>query len=239
MKKEILLLRKELKTLNSAEGKAAAQRFHKETIRCYGIRTPVVRALAKREFLAIKPLGKEAIFGFCEDLFASGFVEEAQIACEWSFALKRSYDMSDLDVFEGWISGYVNNWAICDGFCNNTVGHLLLRFPACLPRLKKWAVADNRWLQRAAAVSLIIPARKGEFSAESFAIADMLLRSPDDLVQKGYGWLLKVVSKPHPKEVFQFVADRKHVMPRTALRYAIEHFSPTQKKQLMAEPARR
>jgi 3-methyladenine DNA glycosylase AlkD len=44
----------------------------------------------------------------------------------------------------------------------------------------------------------------------------------DDMVQKGYGWMLKEASKPYQKEVFDFVMRNKAVMPRTALRYAIE-----------------
>lgn len=53
-------------------------------------------------------------------------------------------------------------------------------------------------------------------------IASILLRDPDDIVQKGYGWMLKEASRLHQPEVFQFVLDHKREMPRTALRYAIE-----------------
>ncbi len=42
------------------------------------------------------------------------------------------------------------------------------------------------------------------------------------MVQKGYGWMLKEASKPYQEEVFDFVMKNKTVMPRTALRYAIE-----------------
>ena len=50
----------------------------------------------------------------------------------------------------------------------------------------------------------------------------MLLTDLDDLVQKGYGWLLKEESRVHQKAVFDYVIARRKVMPRTALRYAIE-----------------
>ena len=39
---------------------------------------------------------------------------------------------------------------------------------------------------------------------------------------KGYGWLLKEASRKHTEEVFAYVMRYKKVMPRTALRYAIE-----------------
>jgi 3-methyladenine DNA glycosylase AlkD len=44
----------------------------------------------------------------------------------------------------------------------------------------------------------------------------------DDLVQKGYGWMLKAASEFDQKAVFDYVMSKKDVMPRTALRYAIE-----------------
>jgi 3-methyladenine DNA glycosylase AlkD len=48
------------------------------------------------------------------------------------------------------------------------------------------------------------------------------LLDPDDLVQKGYGWLLKEESRKHQKEVYDYVVKNRQIMPRTALRYAIE-----------------
>lgn len=233
MEKILQTLKAELKKLSNTEGQAVARRFHKEEIKTYGIKVPVVRSLAKETFREIKPLGKEAIFKMCDSLFATAYVEDAHIACEWTFSLKKQFEKTDLKQFKYWIENYINNWATCDNFCNNTVGSFLLLYPEFVPQLKKWATTKNRWLQRAAAVSLILPARDGQFLEESFEIADLLLNSEDDLVQKGYGWLLKSQSKPHEKKVFQFVDERKDSMPRTALRYAIEHFSQAQKKKLM------
>ena len=90
-------------------------------------------------------------------------------------------------------------------------------------------------MRRSAAVSLIVPARKGKFLTNIFEIANLLLIDKDDLVQKGYGWLLKTASVPYQQEVFDYVMDRKTVMPRTALRYAIEKMPKVLKKQAMAK----
>jgi len=100
--------------------------------------------------------------------------------------------------------------------------------------LQSWATADNRWLRRAAAVSLILPARHGLFLSECLDICDLLLLDKDDLVQKGYGWLLKAVSEAHQRQLFDFVLARKSTMPRTALRYAIEKLPPDMKATAMA-----
>jgi 3-methyladenine DNA glycosylase AlkD len=53
-------------------------------------------------------------------------------------------------------------------------------------------------------------------------ISDMLLSDTDDMVQKGYGWLLKEASRKHQKQVFSYVVENRKKMGRTALRYAIE-----------------
>lgn len=88
---------------------------------------------------------------------------------------------------------------------------------------------------KAAAVSLIIPARKGLFLDDIFEIADSLLSDNDDLVQKGYGWMLKAASESHMQTVFEFVLARKNSMPRTALRYAIEKMPPQMRQMAMTK----
>jgi 3-methyladenine DNA glycosylase AlkD len=77
-------------------------------------------------------------------------------------------------------------------------------------------------MRRAAAVSLIVPAKQGKFLRESMEIASLLLTDTDDMVQKGYGWLLKEASREHTSEIHAFVMENRRRMPRTALRYAIE-----------------
>ena len=88
-------------------------------------------------------------------------------------------------------------------------------------------------VKRAAAVTLIIPARKGLFLDQIFKIADILLLDPDDLVQKGYGWMLKAASQAHQEEVFNYVMQKKAIMPRTSLRYAIEKMPGEMRKRAM------
>jgi 3-methyladenine DNA glycosylase AlkD len=110
---------------------------------------------------------------------------------------------------------------------------LIAKYPRSIGELMKWARSDNRWLKRASAVTLIIPAKKGEFLKEAFEISDILLVDADDMVQKGYGWLLKEESRKHQKEVFEYVMQNKHKMPRTALRYAVELMPGELRKKAM------
>ena len=115
------------------------------------------------------------------------------------------------------------------------MGDLLAMYPALVDNLYRWAMSGNRWMRRAAAVSLIVPARHGRVLDDVFRIADILLLDADDLVRKGYGWMLKAASEAHQREVFDYVMRHKAVMPRTSLRYAIEKMPPDLKARAMAK----
>lgn len=162
-------------------------------------------------------------------------MEESFIACNWAYALRKKYEPDDFSIFEQWLNNYVTNWASCDTLCNHTIGAFLEKYPEYISELKKWAKSDNRWVRRAAAVSLIVPARNGFFLKDIFEIADILLLDQDDLVQKGYGWMLKAASQSHQKEVHDYVMKKKNVMPRTALRYAIEKMPEELRLKAMAK----
>lgn len=215
-------LRKELALKGDAAIQQSTQRFFKESVVCYGLKSATVEGIAKNYFIQLKAWPKTDVYGLCEQLWQSGYMEECMIACEWSYAVRKQYTANDMAVFERWIQHYVTNWATCDTLCNHTVGTLVEMFPPLIDTLKTWSRSPNRWMKRASAVSLIIPARQGLFLDDIFEIADTLLSDPDDMVQKGYGWMLKSASKPYQQRVFDYVVSHKATMPRTALRYAIE-----------------
>jgi 3-methyladenine DNA glycosylase AlkD len=198
------------------------------------VKSAAVKKIAVKYFREIKGRDKKEIFSLCEDLLQANFGEEAFIAFEWSYSLRSQFVSEDFAVFEIWVDQYVDNWAKCDTLCNHTLGSFVEMYPQFIDNLGAWARAENRWLRRASAVSLILPARKGLFLKEAFEISDILLLDKDDMVQKGYGWLLKEASKKHPAEVFDYVMRNKAQMPRTALRYAIEKMPVEKKKEAMA-----
>lgn len=214
-------------TLNSKK------RFFKEEVKLLGLSVAEVTKISKHFYQTLKDSPKEDIFALCEELWKSGYSEEAYMACHFSYYISRKYEPADFVVFERWVNEYVTNWATCDTLCNHTVGTIVEKYPEYIEELKKWAKSPNRWVKRAAAVSLIIPARRGLFLNDIFEIADILLTDTDDLVQKGYGWMLKAASETHTEAVLNFVIARKAVMPRTALRYAIEKMPADMKAEAM------
>jgi 3-methyladenine DNA glycosylase AlkD len=235
MRPIINTIRNELKQNSDPHTKTTGQIFFKEKIKVYGVKAALVTRIAKAHDKDILALDKKEAFALCEELWQSGFMEESFIACHFSYLIRKTYEPADLKVFEKWVNNYVSNWASCDTLCNHTVGTFVEMYPEYLENLKKWARSKNRWTRRASAVSLIIPARHGKYLRDIFEISDILLMDGDDLVQKGYGWMLKAASEANQKEVFDYVMKNKDRMPRTALRYAIEKMPKDLKVKAMAK----
>jgi len=226
-------IRRELKKNADPKTRESAQRFFKESVNHYGVKSAVVGRIARDGFKAVKDKTKAEIFGLCETFWRSGYMEESFVACDWSYRLRADFEPADFKVFDKWVNKYVTNWASCDTLCNHSVGAFIEMYPRFLRGLKVWAKSKNRWARRASVVSLIIPARRGKFLKDIFGLADILLTDPDDMVQKGYGWMLKAASEAHQQEVFGYVMKHKAVMPRTALRYAIEKMPKALKAEAM------
>jgi 3-methyladenine DNA glycosylase AlkD len=229
------LIRQDLIKQADEKTKSSYRRFFKEDITFYGVNNALVNKIAAKHYPAVKPIGKKEIFRLCEELLKSDYSEEAFIACDWAYRQRKEFTPDDFSTFDSWLQKYINNWAKCDTLCNHTVGTFVEMYPQFIENLKQWARSDNRWLRRAAAVTLIIPAKRGKFLEDIFKIADILLTDTDDLVQKGYGWMLKDAAILHQPEVFAYVTKNKEVMPRTALRYAIERMPADLKRQAIAK----
>jgi len=65
---------------------------------------------------------------------------------------------------------------------------------------------------------------------DTYAIADILLHHPHDLIHKAVGWLLREAGKRDEARLRAWLQPRCHTMPRTMLRYAIEKFPPADRQ---------
>jgi len=214
-------IRQELEEKADPQARESFQRFFKESIQCYGVRVPVVSRIARNSWKKISSREKREIFLLCEELYASHYAEEAFIVSNWVPRLKDRFTKDDFSLFAHWIETYISNEATCDSICNHAIGDVIGKCPDVVNELKHWTKSENRWVRRAAAVSLIVPAKRGEFLNDVIGIADLLMTDNDDMVQKGYGWLLKEASRKHQAEIFEYVMKNRKMMSRTALRYAI------------------
>lgn len=215
-----------------AEGE---RRYFKGTIRNRGLSVPKCQKLARAVFAEHKAeLSREDWLALGEKLLSGGWHEEGTVGLELARRAELAPSKELFDTYEHWLGEYVGNWAHCDELCTHMIGSVIAAKPTLVRRLKPWAKSENRWLRRGAAVSLVVPARRGDFLQESLDIAKALVADSDDMVQKGFGWLLKEAAKQHRPEVTAFLEQHVRVMPRTAFRYAIELFPNSERKRLMA-----
>ncbi len=211
-------------------------RFFKDGLRpgeIYGVRTPIVRKIGTKYWKQIKNKDKSEIFSLCEQLLSLKISELLTLAFQFALNCRKNFEKNDLDLFEKWLEKYVDDWSKCDDICIRPLGFLVLDFPELLPRVFAWTKSKNMWLRRAAAVCLIPSLRRGKYLENAFRTADALISDNEDLVQKGYGWMLKEGSNKFPREVFEYVMANKNKMTRTALRYSIEKLPEKMEEEAM------
>ena len=234
--KEIIqALRKEFKKYDKPENKMDYQRWFKEELKnSIGFKAPIIKKVANEIFKQAKSIPKKDLLDTCEVLFESERSGEWGTASIWTLKISNQFNKSDFKRFENWLKNYVNNWGHCDSLCCGAFGELILQYPDLAGKTQTWAKSKNRWLRRASAVILIPSLNKGKQLDKAFQVSDILLHDVDDMVQKGYGWMLKVAAEKYQEKVFNYVVKHKAGMPRTALRYAIEKMSKELRKKAMS-----
>lgn len=116
---------------------------------------------------------------------------------------------------------YINNWDLVDLSAPEIVGeHLLNHDRKILTKLSK---SHSLWEQRIAIISTLTLVRHKMFS-DSFTLIEQMMQHPHDLIHKACGWTLREIGKRDREALSEFLMRWKDVMPRTMLRYAIEHY---------------
>ena len=138
-------------------------------------------------------------------------------------------------------TAYINNWDLVDLSCYPLLGEWLLGASDRSLLYDLTRSGKTLWEQRIGMVSTMTFIRHGQL-ADTFAIADILLHHPHDLIHKAVGWLLREAGKRDKPALEAFLkgpdphsgsssphswldpGSRYRTMPRTMLRYAIEKF---------------
>jgi len=114
----------------------------------------------------------------------------------------------------------VNNWDLVDVSAPYVVGGYLFDKPRDI--LYKLARSKNVWKRRTAIVSTYYFIRQGDID-DTFKIGELLVNDDHDLINKATGGWLREAGKRDPERLLRFLDKHAATMPRTALRYAIEH----------------
>ena len=124
-----------------------------------------------------------------------------------------------------------NNWDLVDLTAPGIVGRHLLNHPRDV--LYELVKSQILWEQRIAMVSTLTLIRNGEFG-DTLKLAELFLTHTHDLMHKACGWMLREVGKRDRAVLTAFLVKHKGAMPRTMLRYAIEHYPEAERKAFLA-----
>ncbi len=124
----------------------------------------------------------------------------------------------------------VNNWDLVDLTAWQILGAYLYEQGRGIDVLTRLARSKNLWERRAAMIATFYFIRR-KSAQEAFVVARVLFNDEHDLMHKAVGWMLRETGKHVSRDVLEkFLCCHYKNMPRTALRYAIEHFSRTRRQ---------
>lgn len=127
--------------------------------------------------------------------------------------------------------GRVNNWDLVDNSAPGVVGlHALSHGPEVL---RHYAESAGMWENRIAVVGTWPLIKHGDFTP-TFRLVEKYLGHPHDLMHKACGWMLREVGKQDQEALTAFLRKYRLLLPRTTLRYALEHYADPLRKELMA-----
>ncbi|MGL5416238.1 MAG: DNA alkylation repair protein [Clostridium sp.] len=199
------------------------------------IKTGEIRKVSSKVFKVITDKKIENILEICEALLEEQSWELGIIAYDWANRVRNQYTTETYEVFYSWLKKYVRGWGDCDDFCTRAFGQLLMKYKSLFIQILDWTKDEAFWVRRAAAVILIPAISKNDYEGiNPLEIANKLLKDEQDLVRKGYGWMLKELSKVDEKIVVEYLEGNYKDMPRVAFRYAVEKIDSEKRKYLMS-----
>ena len=232
MKQLTKTITKKLQALSDAEKREIFPKFFKagkgeygEGDRFLGVTVPNIRAIAK--------LHKDISIEEIRELIQSEWHEVR--LCALIIMVEKSKKKDEAlckELFNLYLSQTkrINNWDLVDLSCRFIIGEYLLDKSRDI--LYHLAQSPLLWDNRIAIVSTYAFIRKGQLE-DTYALSDLMMQHPHDLMHKAIGWMLREAGKRNPERLYDYVMSHRADMPRTMLRYAIEKFSPKERAILM------
>lgn len=183
-----------------------------------GVTVPQQRSLARKyQDLSFEDITSLSHSPIHEERLLSLFILVGQF--------KKADPAAQKKIYEFYLSNtkQINNWDLVDLSADKIVGSFLEDKPKDI--LKKLAKSESLWERRIAMIATFHYIKKGDPKL-ALEIAEILVNDKHDLIQKAVGWSLREIGqKCGENYLTDFLDNFAATMPRTALRYAIEHFS--------------
>lgn len=195
----------------------------------WGLTVPEQRVIAK-QFLAL-PLSEIQI------LLNNKIHEQRLTALHiLVYQFKKANKIEQKKIYQFYLKNtkHINNWDLVDTSARDIVGKYLILHPEERKKLYTLVKSKNLWERRIAIIATHAFIQKNDFT-DTLKISELLLHDKEDLMHKAVGWMLREIGKHDVTVLVKFLQVHKNKMPRTALRYAIEHFPPEIRKSYLAK----
>ena len=190
-----------------------------------GVVVPNTRLVAKRH--------KDAPFEVMAELLQSQWHECRLCALLMLVErFKKSDEKGRKLIYDFYLSqtARINNWDLVDLTCRDIVGEYLVDKDRSL--LYRLAESENLWEQRISIVSTWAFIRRNDFG-DTLELSERLIGHKHDLMHKAVGWMLREVGKKERQTLTDFLERNATRLPRTALRYAIEHYPEPERQYFL------
>ena len=197
-----------------------------------GISVPHSRKVAKEyKELSLSEIKRLSTSSFHEIRFVALAILVNQFrAAKDPIVRKRLYE-TYISMVKG--GGIVNNWDLVDASAPY-LGEYLIDQPGRVKILMKLAKNKDLWVQRVAIILTFALIRAGN-NKPTLILAKEYLNHPHDLIHKASGWMLREVGKRDLAALRGFLKQHVHQMPRTMLRYSIEHLPKSERKRWLLD----
>lgn len=221
-----------LKSLHQYDQPVTTSRYHKPYVEgqqdyYIGISVPDLRKLSKKWFrtITLPDLEKLMTSKIHEYRLLALIIlgDQMNKADEQKQKAIVDYYLNHLD--------YVNNWDLVDLSAYQILGRYLYQIQDDTI-IHQLSYADDLWRKRISIIATNHMIRQNDLSL-TLTIVDRLLEETHDLLHKANGWMLRNVGDKNRQLLLDFIKKNYQRMPRTTLRYAIEHFPEKERKQIL------
>ncbi|MEG2172163.1 MAG: DNA alkylation repair protein [Desulfovibrionaceae bacterium] len=187
----------------------------------WGVKVPVVRRIAKAFTTATLPIVNVLLDHAVHEVRLCALLLLVE-----QFSKASEIQRKNIIDFYLYHAERVNNWDLVD-LSVRLLGTWLIDKDRAL--LDELAASPILWKQRMAVVATHTFIRLGDFE-DILRLSQKLMHHPHDLIHKALGWMLREVGKQDRAVLSAFLHQHRPHMPRTMLRYAIEHYPEPERK---------
>ena len=223
---------KQLNKLHRHKTPVESSRYHKQYVKdqkdfYVGITVPELRKFSKAN-------AKMITLGDLDPIMHSEIHEYRLLALIiLGDKIKKADNNQEKAIIDYYLSNlkYVNNWDLVDASAYQLLGRYLYE-QEDYSLLYEFSNSQDLWIKRISIVSTNYMIRNRELNL-TLNIVDNLLEDKHDLIHKANGWMLRNVGDKNKDLLTKYIIKNYNKMPRTTLRYAIEHYPEKERKEIL------